>query len=64
MFVVINKILSRGKQLVMKRKKVFVLLTLLIPLNFINPQISGISGAKLCVTDAGAIGLGTFEFEP
>lgn len=30
----------------------------------INAQVSGISGAKLCVPDAGALPVGSFEFEP
>ncbi|MDP3683076.1 MAG: hypothetical protein Q8S01_04010 [Ignavibacteria bacterium] len=30
----------------------------------VNAQVSGISGAKLCVPDAGALSNGSFEFEP
>jgi len=30
----------------------------------IEAQVSGISGAKLCVPDAGALSAGSFEFEP
>jgi len=44
--------------------KLSLLCLLIIPFNLTNAQVCGISGAKLCVPDAGAIGTGTFEFEP
>ncbi len=44
--------------------KLCILCILIVPFNFTVAQISGISGAKLCVPDAGTIGTGTFEFEP
>ncbi len=50
----------------MKTNKIYhsLLLLLLMPLTISVAQISGISDTKLCVPDAGALSVGSFEFEP
>lgn len=52
------------KSILLRYKWKIVVFSLLLPFNFTVAQVCGISGAKLCVPDAGAIGTGTFEFEP
>lgn len=44
--------------------RTLLIVFLIIPLILTVAQVSGISGAKLCVPDAGALSAGSFEFEP
>jgi hypothetical protein len=44
--------------------KKYLLIIVLILTNYIYSQVSGISGSKLCISDANTVAKGTFEFEP
>jgi hypothetical protein len=55
---------GKKKSILLKYKWQIALCYLVLPFNFTIAQVCGISGAKLCVPDAGAIDAGTFEFEP